>query len=281
MKIKKTSKFFIIILIISILMAIFYRITTPKRNEMIAVLMYHHIVDENEKLDDSLKNSSVIYLNDFKEQMNYLKQNGYITITVTDLYDFLNGDKTFEKNPVLITFDDGYKSNIELAYPILKENGQKASIFIIGSAIEKATLEKEAPDQKLKFMTKDDITKTQDVFDFHSHSYDMHKFENNKPKLTISTYEEIFEDFEKQKDIVDSKHFAAPFGGYNSKTRKILKKIGIKTTYTIMPGYVTKWTNPLKIPRFGISQYTSMQEFINIVSGKWRKSYLLLPFQTL
>ena len=67
----------------------------------------------------------------FDEQMKYLHDNDYHSITLEQFDAYMRGEGDLPDRPVLITFDDGYRSNYDLVYPILREYGVKACISII------------------------------------------------------------------------------------------------------------------------------------------------------
>lgn len=72
----------------------------------------------------------------FEEQMRYLEENGFHSITVDELQaHFLHG-KRLPKKPVVLTFDDGYEDNFSAALPILKNTAMWEMYFPlpIGSA---------------------------------------------------------------------------------------------------------------------------------------------------
>ncbi|NLM07180.1 MAG: polysaccharide deacetylase family protein [Tissierellia bacterium] len=265
----KKNRILLTIAILSILTFIVVTNISYAKNtgDRIPVLMYHHIIKENNNNLETFENSSIISLEQFKREMGWLKENGYSTITTNDLYEFIVHKKALPPSPVLITFDDGYKSNIELAYPVLKENGQKAAIFVIGHAVEDAS--SASPIYHIfPFLNFYDMLNTTDVFEFHNHTYDLHKFENVKPKLVTSKKEEIIKDFQSYGKILNHESFSYPYGAYNNRTIKILKNFNYKTAFTTRPAYAYKNTDPYKIPRFGISSKTTMEEFIAIVSGQ-------------
>ena len=55
---------------------------------------------------------------EFIKQMEYLENANYNVISIDDLY---NLDFKPPKNSIIITFDDGYKDNLDIVYPILKK----------------------------------------------------------------------------------------------------------------------------------------------------------------
>lgn len=235
----------------------------------VPVLMYHHIVSENHKKYQN--NNSVISEVQFREQMDWLKEQDYITITPEELYEFAVKEAPLPSGAVLITFDDGYKSNVEIAYPILKRNGQKAAIFVIGRSIEKESQGVQNPYKKQESLTYADMERTRDVFEFHSHTYDLHKMVRGIPVLLREQREWIQRDFDIQAKWLQSSHFAYPFGKYNESTLEILQEKGFKTGYTIQKGYVTRESFPLELPRFGITPNLSMEAFEEILTGEWKE----------
>ncbi len=94
----------------------------------IPVLNYHQINDVDENL-------LTVSTSEFETQMAWLEENGYQTITVSELLDFLDGKGSLPERPVLITFDDGYIDNYQCAFPILKKHNMKACIFLISEYV--------------------------------------------------------------------------------------------------------------------------------------------------
>ena len=89
------------------------------------VLMYH---DFSEDVEDSL----TVHPDDLDDHLTALYDAGYETVTDQDIVDFREGDEeALPDQPILITIDDGYVSNYELAYPIFKEHEMKATIYVI------------------------------------------------------------------------------------------------------------------------------------------------------
>ena len=66
----------------------------------------------------------------FEEQMRYLKREGYHVITLKRFLEFAALRQQLPRKTVVLTFDDGWKSFKEHAYPILKELGFPATLFI-------------------------------------------------------------------------------------------------------------------------------------------------------
>lgn len=117
-------RFFIAILIL-LGFAVFAFYSKPSG---IPVLNYHQINDVDE-------NMLTVSTAEFETQMVWLEENGYKTITVSELLDALEGKGSLPERPVLITFDDGYIDNYQCAFPILKKHNMRACIFLISEYV--------------------------------------------------------------------------------------------------------------------------------------------------
>jgi Predicted xylanase/chitin deacetylase len=96
----------------------------------VPVLLYHKVSLTHE---DSL----TIKPSAFEKHLAYLVKKGYHTISVKELIGFIERKAPLPPKPVMITFDDGYVNNFELAYPLLKRYGCKAVFFIPSAGIGK------------------------------------------------------------------------------------------------------------------------------------------------
>ena len=71
----------------------------------------------------------------FKAQMQELKNAGFETIFYSQLIDFVKEGTPLPAKPIIISIDDGYKTNHTYIFPILQELDMKAEISLIGDAI--------------------------------------------------------------------------------------------------------------------------------------------------
>ncbi len=94
------------------------------------ILMYHHIQPEDQA-KTAKQTSLSVYTPIFREQMQYLKDKGYTTISPADLAGFLENGTPLPNKPVLLTFDDGYSDNYSDMFPVLKEMGMRGVVFMI------------------------------------------------------------------------------------------------------------------------------------------------------
>ena len=67
------------------------------------------------------------------EQLQYLKAQGYHTVKLVDIYNTLSTGKPLPENPIVLTFDDGYKDAYTNALPLLQAYGFTAEFFILAT----------------------------------------------------------------------------------------------------------------------------------------------------
>ena len=133
----------------------------------VPILMYHNLTN-----DPSAVTSMTITGERFQEDMEYLEYNGYTPLLSADLIDIRAGKEAMPERPVMITFDDGYRSNYDIAYPILQKTGMKASFALIGKSI-RANDNTEANRFFLKW---DEAAEMADsgLVELGSHTYNLH-----------------------------------------------------------------------------------------------------------
>ncbi|MBN2134866.1 MAG: polysaccharide deacetylase family protein [Acidobacteria bacterium] len=93
--------------------------------EKAIILWYHGVCDESFNLTDRHLPKSV-----FRKQLSYLKDKGYIFITLSELVNILQSGGKINKY-VVLTFDDGFKNVIGNALPIMRELGVKGCFYLV------------------------------------------------------------------------------------------------------------------------------------------------------
>jgi peptidoglycan/xylan/chitin deacetylase (PgdA/CDA1 family) len=105
----------------------------PERDSLL-VLLYHRIGNSEDDLFDSGVFSATADLLD--NQLSYLKRHVTL-VTLEEALSFIDGAMKEEKSRcrVLITFDDGYLDNYEIAFPILRSHGVQGVFFLATSMV--------------------------------------------------------------------------------------------------------------------------------------------------
>jgi peptidoglycan/xylan/chitin deacetylase (PgdA/CDA1 family) len=246
--------------------------------DKVTVLMYHHIIPEGKLKKHHFTESGeivdmVVTLEDFTEQMDYLKEKNYTVLSLKEFELFITNQKKVPAKSVLITIDDGYKNIFEFAYPVLKEHGFSAVDFIITGLITDRKAKYDS--SYLQYASIDEIKESADVFDYGNHTHTFHKRNDNGVSyLEAFDREKVKDDLIKaNKWLGSSTAFAAPFGEYDTTTLDILKDIKIKMAFTSEPGYAEPSQHILEIPRQVIYPFYTMEDFEYILEQKADVSY--------
>jgi len=171
------------------------------------VLLYHDI-DET----GTMSHSS-IHPYDLSRQFYYLKSNGFTTISVKQLIDYIDFGIPLPEKPVLLTFDDGHKSIRTILYPLLLQHKMKATAFLVPSLVNSINA---SGTNYLSVQEIKDIC--EDYLEWGIHSYD---HSNYKKLTTLQVAQDIrlcIHWFQLYK-ITFSKALAFPFGAYPKYNR--------------------------------------------------------------
>jgi len=106
----------------------------PPASAAVPILMYHHVADPPPGAD-AIRRDLSVGVTAFAAQMTYLADQGFHTLTLTDLYQHLTTGRPLPDRPIILTFDDGYRDNYEFAFPILRRRGQVGTFFLITSYV--------------------------------------------------------------------------------------------------------------------------------------------------
>lgn len=103
----------------------------------LAIVTYHHIADDDpaSPFDRSIPDASPAQ---FRRQLELLARH-MTPVTLDDVLAALDGGR-LPKNPVMVSFDDGYRSCADVALPILQDVGIPATFFIATSFVHDRTL---------------------------------------------------------------------------------------------------------------------------------------------
>lgn len=240
---------------------------TPKA---VPILMYHHLMPREDMSETDLKNGAILPKENFVAQMSYLHQNNYTTITLRDLYQYFNGSKELPAKRVLITFDDGYQSNYIYAYPILKKYGFVGTQFIMTGTIEPENIVAGV----IPKFSWDEINKSQDVFEFHSHTHDLHYLDQGKSYVLAKDLELVRQDLKlslktlKERNLGRKKAFSYPYGQYNADIINLLQELGFNMAVTVKPGKADKNQSLLELKRINITRKMSLSQFSDVLNSR-------------
>lgn len=214
----------------------------------IPVVNYHYVISEDER-KDCLQS---ICLSDaqYDEQMKYLKDNGYYTATMEDLDLWIDKKINLPEKTVVITIDDGWFVGRNIN--ILQKYDLHATLFLIGHLA--------SPDDYRS-----------DNLEIHSHTWDMHNLGEcpimRGGAILCKDRDYVLADLKKSSESLNnSKYFAYPFYEYNNHAIELLKEAGFRMAFIGGNRKVTQGIDKYTVPRFGITNDGTLNDFIKIVS---------------
>ncbi len=180
----------------------------------------------------------------FRAQVKYLLDNGYATLTFSELKKFHDGAAALPDKSVLITFDDGYENNYTHAWPVLRELGAKGNIFVVYNTIGKTNLwHNPATEPWVNMATLEQLREMQDsgVIEYGSHTM-------NHPHLGSLPLEDAAWEMEESKRQLEAAFgremcaFAYPYGdgAYAPEVREKALKAGYTFDFSFKQGK-THW----------------------------------------
>lgn len=237
----------------------------------VPVLTYHHILrdEENTRFRHTSTTTSV---RAFSNQMAWLSDQGYTTITLYQLEGYLRNRINLPARAVVITFDDGLKSVWRYAWPVLRENGFKATAFIVSSRIKRWP-QRWDPKQ-LQFMSLSELKDIQDVFDIQSHTHFLHRIDAaRRPVLLSRSPHNVLFDFRRSRRALEQFnphvwYLSYPFGGYNPSAIRAARDAGFHLAVTTVRGKVKPGDNPFTLKRLYIQRTDSLQTMARLITNQ-------------
>jgi len=237
-------------------------------------LMYHRVNTDllkNTSLDRSKINSLVVSVKNFRQQMRYLSRNGYTTISPKQFFNWVKLNKPLPKKSIIISFDDGYRDNFLNAFPVLKEFGFTATVFICPGIIGK--------DKKMAWC-KDlnierDMLNEQEIKEMANYGITFGSHTVNHPYLTQIDHKEAEKEIQDSRKMVSDligmpiDTFCYPYGDYNKEIKKLVKESGFDMAFTTNPGINNRNTDLYELRRREISARDSLFDFMKKLSGAY------------
>src|SRR5437660_5067576 len=195
----------------------------------------------------------------FEAEMKELKDRGITVISLQDLLAWKRGEKNIPPRCAVISFDDGWKSQYEVAWPIMKKFGYTFTMFICTEGVAGASL---GGGQAITWEMLADMRDNgidieahsathQDLREGHTIMVPEPGGKRTKKKLTGAEYEQWI-----QNEVVGCKQlleqrlgikincFAVPFGTYNEHVKEIARNAGYEAMFTVYGQPIT-YTSPM------------------------------------
>ena len=208
--------------------------TVVDQTAQVLVFGYHRFVEKVRRPDTEITPAA------FEAQMKELKDKGITVIPMQDFLAWKRSEKSIPPRSAVITFDDGWKSQYEVAWPILKKFNYPVTLFIYTEGVRGGHF------GGGEALTWEQLGEMRDAgADIEDHSathQDLRKPYDKvaKKRLNPAEYDQWLD-----AELVGSKNlleqrlgikvncFAVPYGFYNEKIKEVCKKAGYEAVFTV------------------------------------------------
>lgn len=227
----------------------------------VPIVLYHSILEK-----DKINNRYCITPAELESDLEYIRDNGYSTITMTNLIDYVHDGFPLPEKPIILTFDDGFLNNYVYVLPLLNKYEMKAVESIIGSYTDLFSNEKSDNLVYSHLNWEQVIDMMQSgCFEIQNHTYALHS--NNKGRVGAKMkhgespeyYEKVlnediggFQQLIQEKTEYTPNTFVYPYGEISKESVNILKNLGFKASLSTYGGinYINR--NPEQL--FGLKR---------------------------
>jgi len=258
---------------------------TPAALQELVVLSYH---DVREVLPAS-RDPYVMEAAELVNQFAWLKENGYTPVSLQQVLDAREGKAALPAKPVLLTFDDGYRSFYTHVLPLLQLFGYPAVLALVGQWTENPTAGVANAPAHAPLLTWDEVRAVMrsGLVEIASHSHDLHRGVRANPQgnelaaATTRIYDPKAQRYEGdaawetrvQADLrrsatlieervgVRPRAIVWPYGSYTVATRRLAREVGLVVSIGLDDERPSTYPFGLHLGRSLIVGNPSLREF--------------------
>src|SRR5437016_7648366 len=219
----------------------------------VIIFCYHRLVDKIRYPGTEITPAA------FEAQMKELKDRGITVISMQDLLAWKRGEKNIPPRCAVISFDDGWKSQYEVAWPIMKKFGYTFTMFIYTEGVAGGSLGggqaitwEQLTDMRDNGVDIEAHTAThQDLREGHAITLVGAGVKRTRTRLTGPQYEQwVRNEVVGSKELLEQRLgirvncFAVPFGSYNEHVKELARNAGYEAMFTVYGQPIT-FTSPM------------------------------------
>ena len=220
-------------------------------------LLYHKVAEIPR---DAAFRCNYVTPRKFAAQLRYLRAAGFTGISFGQYLAYRRGAASLPRRPIVISFDDGYRSNLEIAAPILRRYGFTATIFVVAGLLG-ATNEWDLGERQ------EPLLSASDVQALHAQGFEIQSHTLTHQHLTAISRDhamhELRESRSRLESIIDDQVsvIAYPWGESNDETRRMCEAAGYACGVVVRRRTNFDDTPLLELRRIGINDDTSFARF--------------------
>lgn len=213
--------------------------------------MYHHLAELPDTASETLRTWTVSP-RDFELQMQWLADQGFHTVTMSQIGAFFKRNQPLPVKPIVISFDDGWEDGYKVAFPILSKLHMSGTFFVYTQALDHKPF--------LSWQEFDEMAAA--GMDFQSHTV-------THARLRTIAADAAFKELVDSKALLEKRlgrpvtTLAYPDGEYNAAVIELVKKAGYESAVTIASGYKQRADELYTLHRIRVSYTDTLQVVIS------------------
>jgi peptidoglycan/xylan/chitin deacetylase (PgdA/CDA1 family) len=239
-----------------------YALSGPILTYKLPILMYHQVAPTGA----SKLNRWRLTPDAFEEQLRYLRDAGYYSVSVDTWHHAIQNKKALPGQAILLTFDDGFLDFFTYAHPLLKQYGFSALVFLVADQVGHSNNWDTAYGEELPLMNWNHIRQLQaEGIQLGSHSA------THRPLTSLSVAEIVKEGVRSRTILTQElgkpvQTIAYPYGDVDPVVQHLIGACGYTTGLSCRSGHSSFQDSPLLLPRIEVEGSTSLQEFVKKLS---------------
>jgi peptidoglycan/xylan/chitin deacetylase (PgdA/CDA1 family) len=234
--------------------------TKTKSEVGVSILLYHRVgtlPPENCNLD------CFCSIEQFIAQMNYLKNESYEVISLSEAHTLITGKVQPSRPSVILTFDDGDIGFHDIVLPVLQDMCFPSVLFAVSGRLGQQTEWVKAPNARVPIMTESQLRIA------HAANVEIGSHSVSHRKLTHLCREDVLQEVYDSKsyleDVIGEEvtSFSYPHGDFNREILDVISAAGYKCSVTCAPGFANKAASIFELPRNYITYHDGLDHFIS------------------
>jgi len=232
----------------------------------VPILMYHSVSD--------FEDPYAVRETDFAGQLDYLKSAGFNTVTLHDVIEHEEHKAPLPAHPIVLTFDDGYQDNHDVAFKLLKDRGMRGTFFVVTRFMgedeaHRHVQDRGGPRERRYLLWKEVREMAAAGMEIGSHSL----FHKRLPDLTP---EQIRDDVQRSREELAAKlgqpveFFAYPFNSERRHVRQIVEEAGYRGAVAGARAIGDRF----ELTRLGVYRGMTGKDLRDRLAENWTESYV-------
>jgi peptidoglycan/xylan/chitin deacetylase (PgdA/CDA1 family) len=220
--------------------------------------MYHYV--EPWPADaDAIRKGLTVRPEDFAAQMKYLWDNGFAVVSLYDLMDALALGKALPAKAVVLTFDDGYRTLMDYALPLMQPYGFSGTVFVITEFADRGLPQYLTWDQARALYAAgwriEPHTKTHHALAGRDRDFQVYQILGSLQTVEANIG-------------VTPRFLCYPSGRYDELSQQIAAEANLWGAVTTKSGRIHLYAGRYTWTRMRVDGRGTLQDFINAVSGE-------------